>query len=118
LAIVFQLAHVVENTEFELALTDTTIESEWAAHQVRTTANFARGSKLVSWCVGGLNYQVEHHLFPRMSHVHYPAISEIVKANCEKYNLPYNEYPTFGEAVMSHIRTMRKLGEKPQLAVA
>ena len=118
LAIVFQLAHVVENTEFELALTDTTLESEWAAHQIKTTANFARSNKLVSWCVGGLNYQVEHHLFPRMSHIHYPAISEIVKANCEKYDLPYNEYTTFGDAVMSHIRTMRKLGEKPQLAVA
>ena len=84
LSVVFQLAHVLENTEFEHIPLDTTkhIETAWAVHQLKTTSNFAMRNKVISWFVGGLNYQVEHHLFPRVSHVHYPAISKIVKEKC------------------------------------
>lgn len=118
LAIVFQLAHVVEHAEFEQAGRDPkTIENEWAIHQVRTTANFARNNKLISWYVGGLNYQVEHHLFPKVSHVHYPALSVIVKDACDKFNIPYNEFPTMSAAVASHFRMMRELGRKPSEAM-
>ncbi len=118
LAIVFQLAHVVEHVEFEVAKTDPKIiENEWAIHQVKTTANFAPRNKIVSWFVGGLNYQIEHHLFPRVSHVHYPALSKIVKRTCAKFNLPYNEYPTMIAAIVSHFRMMRILGKKPRLAM-
>ncbi|HYF33444.1 MAG TPA: acyl-CoA desaturase [Chitinophagaceae bacterium] len=114
LAITFQLAHVVEHAEFEQAgLDPKTIENEWAIHQVRTTANFAPHNKVISWFVGGLNYQVEHHLFPRVSHIHYPAISRIVRKACEKFNIPYNEYPTMTAAIASHFRMMRQLGKKP-----
>jgi linoleoyl-CoA desaturase len=114
LAIVFQLAHVVEHAEFELAGTDAkVIENEWAIHQVKTTANFAPRNKIVSWFVGGLNYQIEHHLFPRVSHIHYPAISRIVRETCDKYDLPYNVYPTMRAAVASHFRMMKELGRKP-----
>jgi len=112
LALVFQLAHVVENTEFIDGNVIVKSEDEWAVHQVKTTSNFAVDSKLVSWFVGGLNFQVEHHLFPRVSHVHYPAISKIVKANCEKYNVPYNQFPTLTSALASHIRFMKFLGTK------
>jgi linoleoyl-CoA desaturase len=118
LAIVFQLAHVVEKTEFEEAKTDyTKIDQHWAIHQVRTTANFARNNKVISWLVGGLNFQVEHHLFPRVSHIHYPAISEIVKKNCEKFDLPYNEYPTMVEAIVSHYKVMKQFGERPPVHI-
>ena len=81
LALVFQLAHVVEHVEFEAAagMDHKLIENEWAIHQIKTTANFAPKNKFINWYVGGLNYQVEHHLFPRISHVHYPAISGIVQ---------------------------------------
>jgi linoleoyl-CoA desaturase len=117
LAIVFQLAHVVEHTEFEFAKVDPkTIESEWAIYQVKTTANFAPRNKIISWFVGGLNYQIEHHLFPRVSHVHYPALSKIVKDTCAKFNLPYNEFPTMVSAIVSHFRMMRILGRRPTLA--
>ena len=112
LALVFQLAHVVENTEFIDGNVIVKSEDEWAVHQVKTTSNFAVNNKVVSWFVGGLNFQVEHHLFPRVSHVHYPAISKIVKANCDKYNVPYNQYPTLTSALASHIRFMKFLGEK------
>jgi len=79
LALVFQLAHVVEHAEFVASadLDTKIIENEWAIHQVRTTVNFASKNKIISWFVGGLNFQIEHHLFPRISHVHYPAISKI-----------------------------------------
>ncbi|NII26723.1 acyl-CoA desaturase [Pseudoflavitalea sp. X16] len=115
LAIVFQLAHVVEDTAFEhVEVNDQLqIENEWAIHQVITTANFARTNKIVSWFTGGLNFQVEHHLFPRISHVHYPAISIIVKQACQQYNIAYNEFPTMRQAVLSHFRTMKQLGRKP-----
>ena len=114
LAIVFQLAHVVEETEFEVAGIDETkmIENEWAVHQVKTTANFSPGNKIVSWFAGGLNYQIEHHLFPRISHVHYPALSKIVEEKCKAFNLPYNSIPTMSRAVYSHFRFIRELGQK------
>ena len=119
LAIVFQLAHVVENTEFEVATIDPkVIEHEWAVYQVKTTANFAPRNKIISWFVGGLNYQIEHHLFPRISHVHYPMLSKIVKNTCEKFNLPYNQFPTMWSAIISHFKTMKRLGKKPAFAVA
>ena len=112
LAIVFQLAHVVESTDFiEATPEQNKVESEWAVHQVKTTADFATDNKLVSWFVGGLNFQIEHHLFPRVSHVHYPAINKIVKDTCEKYNIPYNYYPTMTSAVVSHFRFMKDLGK-------
>lgn len=115
LALVFQLAHVVEHTEFEaVGIEDSKhIENAWAIHQIKTTANFAPHNKIISWFVGGLNFQVEHHLFPRISHIHYPAISKIVHDTCLKHNLPYNEYSTMTAAVASHFRMMKQLGKKP-----
>lgn len=118
LAIVFQLAHVVEETTFEVVGEEAMIiENEWAIHQINTTANFAPDNKVISWLVGGLNYQVEHHLFPRISHVHYPELSKIVAAKCAEFNVQYNCMPTMGAAVRSHFRFMRELGKKP-VAVA
>ncbi|ANE53054.1 fatty acid desaturase family protein [Flavisolibacter tropicus] len=114
LAFVFQLAHAVEGPEFDaIGLEDKVIESEWAIHQIRTTANFAPKSKLISWMAGGLNYQIEHHLFPRISHIHYPALSKIVQEHCRKFNLPYHCFLTTGHAVASHVRIMKQLGKKP-----
>jgi linoleoyl-CoA desaturase len=114
LSIVFQLAHVVEDTEFDFANGDNKhIENEWAMHQVRTTANFSTDNKIISWFTGGLNYQIEHHLFPRISHIHYPALSKLVQAECRAFNLPYNNLPTFKAAVISHFRIIRTLGKKP-----
>ena len=114
LAIVFQLAHVVEHAEFESAGVDPVkIENEWAIHQVKTTANFAFSNKLITWFVGGLNYQIEHHLFPRISHIHYPAISKIVRETCEQFDLNYIYFPTTRAAVASHVRFMNQMGQRP-----
>lgn len=118
LALVFQLAHVVEGAHFEVAYDDKTIENDWAIHQVLTTANFAPRNLLVRWFVGGLNYQIEHHLFPKVSHVHYPEISQIVKDTCQEYNIPYNEFQTTRKALVSHLKTMKEFGKVPDLAMA
>jgi linoleoyl-CoA desaturase len=94
LSLVFQLAHVVENTEFENVALDETkhIETAWAEHQIKTSSNFSMNNPVISWFVGGLNFQIEHHLFPKVSHIHYPAISKIVMDKCAEFNLPYNNY--------------------------
>lgn len=113
LSIVFQLAHTVEDTSFPIADVETNkLPDEFAAHQIKTTANFATRNKLVSWLVGGLNFQIEHHLFPKISHVHYPAISEIVRSVCREYQLQYIEYPTMRKAVVAHVRFLREMGRR------
>lgn len=113
LTTVFQLAHSLEETEFPLPDVKTnSLEDEWAVHQFKTTANFATSNKLLSWFIGGLNHQVEHHLFPKISHVHYPAISQIIKKTCEEYNVPYLEHPKLRLAFASHYRHLKGLGRE------
>ena len=112
ISFVFQLAHAVEGPEFEsIGIDDKMIETEWAVHQIKTTANFAPHNKFISWAVGGLNYQIEHHLFPRISHIHYPALSKIVKRHCQDFDLPYHSFATVSIAIGSHLRTMKHLGQ-------
>ena len=114
LSIVFQLAHTVEVTDFPVPALDTlALPDEFAIHQIATTANFAPRSAVVTWLVGGLNFQIEHHLFPRVSHVHYPAIGRIVKQVCLERNIPYLEHPTLFAAIRAHVRHLRILGRAP-----
>jgi linoleoyl-CoA desaturase len=113
LSLVFQLAHTVEHTAFPVANAETgKLEDEWAVHQIKTTANFATRNKLVSWLVGGLNFQIEHHLFPKISHIHYPAISKIIRQACQEYGIVYIEYPRVHLAVASHLAFLRQMGKK------
>jgi linoleoyl-CoA desaturase len=88
----------------------------WATHQVAATVDFARDDRLVSWLVGGLNFQIEHHLFPTLSHVNYPAIAGVVEQTCREFGVPYNVNPSFGAAVASHFRWLRRMGRAPQAA--
>jgi linoleoyl-CoA desaturase len=115
LTIVFQLAHTVDETSHPLPNAQGIIENDWAIHQLNTTVNFSRGHKFISWYVGGLNYQIEHHLFPRISHVHYPAISAIVKETAKEFDIPYLENKTFFSALKSHITALKKFGRLPDL---
>ncbi len=115
LTVIFQLAHTVEGTTHPLPGEDMTIENNWAVHQMNTTVNFSRKSKWISWYVGGLNFQVEHHLFPNICHVHYPAISEIVKSTAEEFGVPYLENKTFGKALKSHMKAIISFGKLPDM---
>lgn len=110
LALIFQPAHVLEETQFFLPDESGSVENNWAIHQLSTTANFAGKSIFFSWFIGGLNFQIEHHLFPNICHVHYKKISKIVKETAQEYGLPYYEHKTFVGALRSHFSLLHQLG--------
>jgi linoleoyl-CoA desaturase len=111
ISIVFQLAHVVEGTQFHTAQNpEGAPKQEWAIHQLNSTANFGTSSKSLYWLLGGLNFQIEHHLFPRISHVHYPQVSRFVKEACRESNVAYIEYSSMFRAFVSHLAHLKKLG--------
>ncbi len=111
LALVFQLAHIVEGNEFPEPNQQNIIAKEWAIHEIETTANFAQQNKLATWYFGGLNYQIEHHLFTRICHIHYPEIQKFVQTTCEKFNLKYISYRTFTQALRAHFRLLKQLAQ-------
>ena len=114
LAVVFQLAHCVTEAAFPVPPDGSQeMGADWSTHQVHTTVDFARESRFLSWFLGGLNFQVEHHLFPRVSHLHFPALSKIVEATCGEFAVPYRAFPSFGAAVGSHARWLRRMGHRP-----
>jgi linoleoyl-CoA desaturase len=112
LALVFQMAHVVEEAAFPVPHEDgQQMDTPWAIHQLETTVDFARGNRALSWLIGGLNFQVEHHLFPRISHVHYPAVARVVEDACREFGVTYREHRTFAAGIASHYRWLRRLGQ-------
>lgn len=110
LAMIFQPAHIMEHHMFVPNEVDQ-LKDCYEAHQLSTTTNFGSKNPVLTWYCGGLNYQVEHHIFPSISHVHYPKISKIIKECAEEYGVPYRSIPTFTEALKIHQRTMKKLGQ-------
>jgi len=111
LSVVFQLAHCVEQAEFPLPRPDTgRIENAWAIHQAQTTVDFVRRSWMAAWLLGGLNFQIEHHLFPRICHVNYPAMSKLVEETCREFGVKYTEHPSFRAGLASHFRWLRRMG--------
>ncbi|MFM1931447.1 MAG: hypothetical protein RL226_750, partial [Bacteroidota bacterium] len=110
LSATFQLAHIVDQTEVFDEMESTSIEYSWYVHQLRTTADFAQKSKLVTWYTGALNFQVEHHLFPNICHIHYPNIAPIVEATAKEFGIPYHSLGSLKDALASHFNTLRKLG--------
>ena len=112
LACIFQPAHVMETSSFPVPDDHRKMEESWAKHQLMNTTNFAPGNRLTTWFTGGLNYQIEHHLFPYICHIHYPGLSPIIKRVAERYGISYNVLPTFFKAIIEHGRMLRQLGKK------
>jgi linoleoyl-CoA desaturase len=111
MSIVFQLAHAVEEAEFPLPQKETgRIEKPWAIHQIETTVNFSRDNPVLSWFLGGLNFQIEHHLFPRICHVNYPAMSKVVEETCKEFGVKYMAHESFWAGLVSHFRWLRRMG--------
>lgn len=110
LGTVFQLAHIVQETHQPLPDADGVIANDWAVHEMLTTANFARENRFLTWFTGGLNFQIEHHLFPHVCHVHYRTIAPIVERTAKEFGVPYNHIPTLKDALVSHVRRMKHLG--------
>jgi linoleoyl-CoA desaturase len=111
LGVIFQLAHVVEPTEHLEEHEAGALKGAWMLYQMRTTNNFARDNRLLSWYVGGLNHQIEHHLFPRVCHVHYRQLSPIVERVARKHGVPYHSCPTLWQAIRSHYRMLKRFGD-------
>lgn len=117
MSVVFSLAHTVEENDFPVAqIPENIIENEWAIHQVETTANFSPRSRFANWYMGGLNFQIEHHLFSKISHVHYRNISRIVEETCHDFGIRYTSYKTFFKAFVTHIRFVWDMGKKSAVA--
>ena len=113
LSIVFQLAHLVGEADFPSLRPDTnTIENAWAIHQAQTTVDFARRSRTAAWLLGGLNFQIEHHLLPRICHINYPAISPLVESTCKEFGVKYSAHPSFRAGVVSHFRWLRRMARQ------
>jgi linoleoyl-CoA desaturase len=111
LSVIFQMAHCVEEASFPMPRADTgRIETAWAVHQVETTVDFARGNRVLTWLVGGLNFQIEHHLFPQICHVHYPALAQVVEQTCNDFGIKYVAQESFFAGVASHFRWLRRMG--------
>lgn len=113
LALVFQLAHTVEGTQFPKPAASGHLETDWAVHQFNTTANFAPHNRLACFYMGGLNYQIEHHLFHKVSHIHYPQIAPIVRETCREFSVQYLSFPSVREALKAHFQFLRRLGSGP-----
>jgi len=120
LSVVFQLAHCVEEAEFPVPVPaeggSERMQTEWAIHQVQTTVDFARGNWLLCWFLGGLNFQIEHHLFHKICHVHYPALSKVVEEACREFGVQYNAHKSFFSAVKSHFNFLVEMGRPPSAA--
>ena len=107
---VFQMAHVVEGAAQPLPDKDGIIHDEWTVHQLKTTSDFGRYNSLINWYVGGLNFQIEHHLFPNICHLHYPKIAPIVERTAREFGVPYNQKSSFFAAFVSHAKRLKQLG--------
>ncbi len=119
LAMVFQLAHCVEEATFRIPDDGSRrVEREWMAHQIETAVDFARGNRVLTWYLGGLNYQIEHHLFPKICHLHYPALSPIIEATCQKHGIRHQSHRTMRRALRSHVRWLRHLGRPSRVQPA
>jgi linoleoyl-CoA desaturase len=111
MSVVFQLAHCVPQADFPEPCAETGhLETSWAVHQAQTTVDFARKSRLAAWFLGGLNFQIEHHLFPRICHVNYPALSRVVEQTCREFGVKFAEHRSFLAGVVAHYRWLRLLG--------
>lgn len=114
ISVIFQLAHCLEEADFPVPEPQSLqMKNEWMIHQIETTVNFARKNHLLNWYIGGLNFQIEHHLFPRISHVHYPALSEIVENTCREFGIGYFAQPTLLSSLKSHYLFLYKMGRPP-----
>jgi linoleoyl-CoA desaturase len=108
----------VEEAEFPLPRPDTgRIENAWAIHQAETTVDFARRSRVMAWLLGGLNFQIEHHLFPHVCHVNYPALAKVVEQTCHDFGVRYTEHKSFRAGLASHYRWLRRMGRPEPFAV-
>ncbi len=113
LSLVFQSAHVMPECEFPIPDDEGNVENNFVVHQLATTTNFAPKNRFLSWAIGGLNFQVEHHLFPTICHVHYAELSRIVSSTAKEFGIAYHTQRSFLSAIISHGKMLFMLGRTP-----
>ncbi|HLG39435.1 MAG TPA: fatty acid desaturase, partial [Chitinophagaceae bacterium] len=119
LSCVFQPSHIMEVSKFSLPVQadgKMQMEDSWAIHEVANTTDFAPDNRILSWFIGGLNFQVEHHLFPGICHVHYRNLAPIVKRTAAQFEVPYHVQPGFLKALKEHAKMLKTLGKEPSAA--
>jgi len=115
LSCIFQPAHIMESSKFAVPVIHADkrqMEDSWAIHEVANTTDFAPRKKLLTWFIGGLNFQIEHHLFTNICHVHYPKIAPIVRSVARAFSIPYHVQPTFLKALSLHVKMLKKMGRE------
>jgi len=117
-SIIFQIAHIMPVNEFPLPNEQGLINDNWYGHQFATTSNFSPKSNLLFWLIGGLNYQIEHHVLPDVCHVHYKNLTKIVSETAQEYGMPYHVKKSLGRAIWDHTKMLRLLGKKQKVIIA
>ncbi|MFY0653691.1 MAG: acyl-CoA desaturase [Cyclobacteriaceae bacterium] len=113
LAVIFQPSHLMEEVIYPTPDDKGKMQYSRFVHQLYTSVNFANENRFVTWYGGALNFQVEHHLYPQICHVHYPAIAKLVKQTTKEFNIPYYSKKGFWEAIREHNKMLKWLG-KPE----
>lgn len=116
-SVVFQIAHIMPNTDFPLPNDQGVIDDNWYGHQLATTSNFSPKSSILFWLIGGLNYQVEHHVLPDVCHVHYKDLTKIVSDTAQEFGMPYHVKKSMFHAICAHTKMLRMLGEKQEVSI-
>ncbi len=117
-SIVFQIAHIMPTNEFPLPDTQGMVQNNWYRHQFETTSNFSPNSTLLFWLIGGLNYQVEHHVLPDVCHIHYKNLTKIVSDTAREYGMPYHVKKSIAHAIYDHTKMLKMLGKKQTVPIA
>ena len=117
-SIIFQIAHIMPVNEFPLPDDQGLIDDNWYGHQFATTSNFSPKSNLLFWLIGGLNYQIEHHVLPDVCHVHYKELTQIVSETAREYGMPYHVKKSLVHAIWDHTKMLRLLGKKQEVIIA
>jgi linoleoyl-CoA desaturase len=110
IALIFQPNHFNEEAAYPEPEPDGQIDNDYVRHIFDTTSDYARSNPLATWLLGSLNLHVIHHMFPAICHVHYPALTPIVKRTAEEFGLDYRENATIAGAFLAHLRWLRALG--------
>lgn len=115
-ALIFQVTHIYEGTHFPHPDKDGNIDNNYALHVLETTADFSRKKPLGTWLMGGINIHVIHHIFPKVCHVHYPQLTQILKETADDFGIDYYENPNFWVALKKHMWMLKHLS-KPDATV-
>jgi linoleoyl-CoA desaturase len=115
-ATTFQLAHCVDEATYRSDDELGDGQTVWAVHQIESTVDFCPRNPVLTWVLGGLNYQIEHHLFPRLPHTLYPQIAGIVRSRAERHGVRYTCQPSLWRALCSHASHVREMGRRGEPA--